>query len=46
LRHVHGQPNAIEIGLDPDVEGFVSHTRCCAILHIASMEDIPTSKAA
>ena len=38
--------NAIEIGLDPDTEGFVSHTRRCAILHIASIEDIPTPKAA
>ena len=38
--------NAIEIGLDPDAEGLVSHTRRCAILHIASVEDIPTPKAA
>ena len=38
--------NAIEIGLDPDAEGFVSHTRRCAILHIASIEDISTTKAA
>ena len=38
--------NAIEIGLDPDAEGFVAHTRRCAILHIASIEDIPTQKAA
>jgi hypothetical protein len=38
--------NAIEIGLDPDAEGLVSHTRRCAILHIASLEDIPASKAA
>ena len=38
--------NAIEIGLDPDAEGLVAHTRRCAILHIASIEDIPESKAA
>jgi hypothetical protein len=38
--------NAIEIGLDPDAEGFVAHTRRCAILHISSIEDIPTQKAA
>ena len=38
--------NAVEIGLDPDAEGFVAHTRRCAILHIASIEAIPTSKAA
>jgi hypothetical protein len=38
--------NAIEIGLDPDAEGLVSHTRRCAILHIASIEDISSSKAA
>ena len=38
--------NVIEIGLDPDAEGFASQTRRCAILHIASLEDIPASKAA
>jgi hypothetical protein len=38
--------NAIEIGLDPDAEGLVAHTRRCAILHIASIEDIPSKKAA
>ncbi|MEO6183519.1 MAG: hypothetical protein ABIP71_10580 [Verrucomicrobiota bacterium] len=38
--------NAIEIGLDPDAEGMVALTRRCAILHIASIEDIPTPKAA
>jgi len=38
--------NVIEIGLDPDAEGFASQTRRCAILHITSLEDIPTSKAA
>jgi len=38
--------NIIEIGIDPDAEGFASQTRRCAILHIASLEDIPTSKAA
>ena len=37
--------NAIEIGLDPDAEGLVSHTRRCAILHIAGIEDIPASQA-
>jgi hypothetical protein len=38
--------NAVEIGLDPDAEGFALKTRRCAILHIASIEDIPSSKAA
>jgi len=38
--------DSIEIGLDPDAEGMVALTRRCAILHIASIEDIPTSKAA
>lgn len=38
--------NAVEIGMDPDADGFVSNTRRCAILHIASIEDIQTSKAA
>jgi hypothetical protein len=38
--------NAIEIGLDPDAEGMVALTRHCAILRIANIEDIPTSKAA
>jgi hypothetical protein len=38
--------NVVEIGIDPDAEGFASQTRRCAILHIASLEDIPTSKAA
>ena len=38
--------NAVEIGMDPDAEGFVSNTRRCAILHIASIEDIQTAKAA
>ena len=38
--------NAVEIGLDPDAEGFASNTRRCAILHIASIEDIQTPKAA
>ena len=38
--------NAIEIGMDPDAEGFVSNTRRCAILHIASIEDLQTPKAA
>lgn len=38
--------NAVEIGMDPDADGFVSNTRRCAILHIASIEDIQTAKAA
>ena len=38
--------DSVEIGLDPDAEGMVALTRRCAILHIASIEDIPTSKAA
>ena len=37
---------ALEIGLDPDAEGVVALTRRCSILRIASIEDIPTSKAA
>ena len=38
--------NVVEIGIDPDAEGFASNTRRCAILHIASIEDIQTPKAA
>ena len=38
--------NAVAIGMDPDTDGFVSNTRRCAILHIASIEDIQTAKAA
>lgn len=38
--------NAIEVGLDPDEEGLASLTRRCAILHIASIEDIPKPRAA
>ena len=38
--------NAIEIGLDPDADGLVSLVRRCAILHIASLEDIPAQKPA
>ena len=38
--------NAVEIGLDPNAEGIALNTRRCAILHIARIEDIPTSKAA
>ncbi len=38
--------NAVEIGLDPDAEGFALKTRRCAILHIATIEDIPAPKAA
>ncbi len=38
--------NAVQIGLDPDDEGFVLKTRRCAILHIASIEDVQTPKAA
>jgi hypothetical protein len=38
--------DSVEIGLDPDAEGLVALTRRCSILHIASIEDIPTSKAA
>lgn len=38
--------NAVEIGIDPDADGFVSNTRRCAILHIASIEDIQTPQAA
>ncbi len=38
--------DSVEIGLDPDAAGMVSLTRRCAILHIASIEDIPTPKPA
>jgi hypothetical protein len=38
--------NAIEIGLDPNAEGLALNTRRCSILRIASIEDIPESKAA
>ncbi len=38
--------NAVEIGIDSDAEGFALKTRRCAILHIASIEDIQTPKAA
>jgi len=32
--------NAIEIGIDQDTEGFTLNTTRCAILQIASIEDI------
>ena len=38
--------DSLEIGLDPDAAGLVSLTRRCAILHIASIEDIPAPVAA
>ncbi|HEU0038005.1 MAG TPA: hypothetical protein VFR76_01910 [Verrucomicrobiae bacterium] len=38
--------DSVEIGLDPDASGLVSLTRRCSILHIASIEDLQTSKAA
>ena len=38
--------DSVEIGLDPDAQGLVALTRRCSILHIASIEDIPTSKTA
>jgi hypothetical protein len=38
--------DSVEIGLDPDAEGMVALIRRCAILHIASIEDISTAKAA
>jgi hypothetical protein len=38
--------NFIEIGIDPDSEGFASNVRRCAILHITSIEDIPEKQAA
>ena len=38
--------NAVEIGIDPDAEVLALKTRRWAILHIASIEDIPTTKAA
>jgi hypothetical protein len=38
--------NAIEIGVEQDTEGFALLTRRCSILHIASIEDIPSKQAA
>lgn len=38
--------NAVEIGLDQDAEGFALKTRRCAILHIASIEDVQTPSTA
>jgi len=38
--------DSVEIGLDPDADGFVAYTRRCSILHIASIEDIPSPMAA
>ncbi len=36
--------NAVEIGMELDAEGFALKTRRCAILHIATIEDMTTSK--
>jgi hypothetical protein len=38
--------NAIEVGIEQDLEGFVLLTRRCDLLHIASIEDIPTPQVA
>ena len=38
--------NVIEIGIDPDADGISSNIRRCAILHIASVEDLPQKKEA
>jgi hypothetical protein len=38
--------NAIEAGIEQDREGFALLTRRLSILHIASIEDIPTVTAA
>ena len=38
--------NAIEVGVEQDAEGFVLLTRRCSILHISSVEDLLTPKAA
>jgi hypothetical protein len=38
--------NAIEVGIEQDLEGFALLTRRCALLHIASIEDIPTPQVA
>jgi hypothetical protein len=31
---------AVEVGLNPDAEGFATLVNRCAILHIASIEDL------
>lgn len=38
--------DSVEIGLDPDADGLASLTRRCSLLHIASIEDIASPKAA
>ena len=38
--------NVVEIGLDLDTNGIADNYRRCAILHIASIEDIPSVHAA
>jgi hypothetical protein len=38
--------NAIEVGIEQDQDGFALLTRRLSILHIASIEDIPTVTAA
>jgi hypothetical protein len=35
--------NAIEVGIEQDRDGFALLTRRLAILHIASIEDLPAS---
>jgi hypothetical protein len=38
--------NAVEIGLDLDINGIADNYRRCAILHIASIDDIPSAQVA
>jgi hypothetical protein len=38
--------NVVEIGLDLDSNGIADNYRRCAILHIASIEDISSKQAA
>ncbi len=38
--------NVVEIGLDLDSNGIADNYRRCAILHIATIEDIPSAQVA
>jgi hypothetical protein len=33
--------NTIEVGLNPDTDGFAEYVARCSILHITKLEDLP-----
>ena len=37
--------NTVEVGLNPDSDGFAEYAARCAILHITKLEDLPETVA-